>query len=256
MNIKPEIIEILKQSSIEKISDSFILRLPDTKLDRTTYLEVNKVLEALGGKWNKKSKGHVFSEDPSQSFSTVIDEKKVIVPKDDYEFFPTPKNIITKMIELSGICHNDKNLIVLEPSVGEGAILSQLIDFMDESTKFVTIDKNPKVEKIINSSFPKAFHVTADFCMTWPSIKYDRILMNPPFSNSQDIDHITHAFDLLKEGGVLVSVCSESPFFNSHKKSKAFLKLIEEHGESIKLPEGSFKSSGTMVKTRLVVLRK
>ena len=36
--------------------------------------------------------------------------------------------------------------------------------------------------------------------------KYDRILMNPPFEKLQDIDHVRHCFDQLKEGGVLVAV--------------------------------------------------
>ena len=30
---------------------------------------------------------------------------------------------------------------------------------------------------------------------------YDRILMNPPFEHGQDVDHVEHAFNLLKPGG-------------------------------------------------------
>ena len=35
------------------------------QLDRKLYLAVNKVLDRIGGKWNKKAKSHVFDADPT-----------------------------------------------------------------------------------------------------------------------------------------------------------------------------------------------
>lgn len=35
-----------------------------TTLDRSQYVAVNKALETMGGKWNKKQGGHVFTFDP------------------------------------------------------------------------------------------------------------------------------------------------------------------------------------------------
>ena len=32
------------------------------QLDRSDYKELNKVLEGLGGKWNRKEKAHIFPE--------------------------------------------------------------------------------------------------------------------------------------------------------------------------------------------------
>src|SRR5204862_5173800 len=34
-----------------------------TQLERKTYLDTNKVLERIGGKWNRKQKGHVFEDE-------------------------------------------------------------------------------------------------------------------------------------------------------------------------------------------------
>ena len=48
--------------------------------------------------------------------------------------------------------------------------------------------------------------------------EYDRIVMNPPFEAGQDIDHVRHAFQFLKDGGRLVSIMSPSPFFREDKK--------------------------------------
>ena len=44
-------------------ADGNLLYLPSVQLDRKTYTEVNKVLENMGGKWNRKVKAHVFAED-------------------------------------------------------------------------------------------------------------------------------------------------------------------------------------------------
>ncbi len=49
------------------------LYLPEGQLDRATYQAVNKVLESIGGKWNRKAKGHVFVDgDPAELLDNVI----------------------------------------------------------------------------------------------------------------------------------------------------------------------------------------
>lgn len=89
--------------------------------------------------------------------------------------------------------------------------------------------------------------------------EYDRILMNPPFEKGADIDHVKHAYSLLKPGGRLVSIMCEGPFFRSDSKSEEFRNWLEEvGGTNEKLPDGSFLASenSTAVNTRLVVIDK
>ena len=64
----------------------------------------------------------------------------------------------------------------------------------------------------------------------WTAIQYDRILMNPPFENGQDIDHVRRAFDFIKPGGRLVAIMSEGPFFRSEKKATDFREWLTEVG--------------------------
>jgi 16S rRNA G1207 methylase RsmC len=85
---------------------------------------------------------------------------------------------------------------------------------------------------------------------------YDRILMNPPFSKQQDIDHVLHAWKFLKPGGRLVAIMSGGTDYRTNKKAVAFQNLVAEHGHIEPLPEGSFEESGTGVNTVLVVLDK
>ncbi|APU86911.1 hypothetical protein [Clostridium botulinum] len=90
--------------------------------------------------------------------------------------------------------------------------------------------------------------------------EYDKIIMNPPFERNQDIEHVLHAFSLLKPGGKVVAIMSEHPFFASDKKSQKFREWLENQEESFskKLPSGSFLESdrSTGVNARIVTVRK
>ncbi|EOT15910.1 hypothetical protein L346_02662 [Pseudomonas aeruginosa MSH-10] len=90
---------------------------------------------------------------------------------------------------------------------------------------------------------------------------YDRIVMNPPFSKGRDIQHVQHAYSLLKPGGRLVAVMSEGAFFQSNKAAENFRAWLDGLGAtSERLPEGSFMDPALPVNTgvnaRMVVIDK
>lgn len=90
---------------------------------------------------------------------------------------------------------------------------------------------------------------------------YDRILMNPPFSDGRDIQHVRHAYGLLKPGGRLVAVMGESAFTNQNKRATEFREWLESvGGTDEKLPEGTFLDPSLPVNTganaRMVVIDK
>jgi len=90
--------------------------------------------------------------------------------------------------------------------------------------------------------------------------KFDTVLMNPPFERiegvgAQDAAHVQRAYDMLAPGGRLVAIMGEGVFFRSYKQETLFREWLEERGATvIELPEGAFKQSGTMVRTRMVVI--
>ena len=85
----------------------------------------------------------------------------------------------------------------------------------------------------------------------------NRVVMNPPFTRHQDIDHVRHAYDLLDAGGVLVAIMCESTFSRSDKKSVEFRDFLGSvYAQTIKLEPGAFRESGTDVVTRIVKIRK
>ena len=90
---------------------------------------------------------------------------------------------------------------------------------------------------------------------------YDRIIMNPPFSNRRDAEHVRHAYDLLKPGGRIVAIMGEGVFFGQDKKAQDFRDWLDSvGGTSEKLPEGSFMDPSlpvnTAVNARMVVIDK
>lgn len=168
-------------------------------------------------------------------------------------FFPTPRPVINQMLEYAGIEATHR---VLEPSCGKGDILDSLRDSHPEATRHA-IELNRTLADVLSA---KGHDVEFGDFLTHQAV-YDRIVMNPPFEDGQDIDHVRHAFDLLSPGGRVVSVMCEGPFFRSDAKSQAFRDWFQElGGESYELPADAFQGAeafrATGVRTRLVVLDK
>ena len=113
MKISDEILDILSQCRVEKN----ILFLPTGRMDRQTYLAVNKVLENMGGKWNRKAQGHIFeaNDNPAERLETVLSTREISDLKEEFQYFHTPRPIAEMMC---GIAELDKSSHVLEPSIG------------------------------------------------------------------------------------------------------------------------------------------
>lgn len=220
-------------------------------LDRQLYLRTNKVLEAAGGKWNRKEKAHIFDAEAAQRIDQIILTGDVVVPKDDYEFFPTPPAVVELVIDLADI---QEGMYILEPSAGMGALAIPAY----YSATGVTVDTFELMPK--NNDFLRALGLgvtgdPTDFLSITPKPQYDRVVMNPPFGRQADIKHVNHALNFLKPNGLLVSVMASSVTFRSNKLTSDFRKKIELHGGYIEeLPEGAFKESGTMVNTVVAVI--
>jgi len=229
------------------------------QLDRKLYTAVNEVLTRIGGKWNRKAKAHVFDEDPTFKLDNVI-ECGVLDPKVKTGYFPTPPEIVDKMIELADI--NFTHLI-LEPSAGQGHIADRICEFADMRRRSIVVCEI--LPENINILEEKGYFPQGDLFeyfqkCDYQNIRFDRIIMNPPFAPpaQADIDHVTVAFNLLEDGGRLVSIMSSGVTFRNNKKTVDFRdKILSKHCTHLEhLPEGSFKSSGTMVNTIIVRLEK
>ena len=241
MKIEQNILEIIEQGNT--VDNLYFL--PNQQLDRKTYLNVNKVLDCLGGKWNRKAKAHVFESDISGLIDDVLLTGEVIAPKDEFNFFETPPDIVNQLIKLAEV-HIGHTC--LEPSAGKGAIASKLRELAGSISIVTCIELNPdNVRILLDIGYPV---YEGDFLRYPVAGEFDRIVMNPPFTKQQDIQHVEQALVYLKKGGTLVSVMSAGVMFRQNKKTLAFWDKVKEYDyEVIELPSGAFKVSGTMVNT-------
>jgi predicted RNA methylase len=147
------------------------------------------------------------------------------------------------MIELAGIQEGDR---VLEPSAGTGNILRAI----DVPAHIVAVEINRALADALPAHLATEV-IQGDFLqVTAEQIaeKADRVVMNPPFANGADIDHILHAFDFLRPGGRLVAICANGP------RQAAQLRPLAESWEE--LPADTFRDQGTNVRTVLMTITK
>jgi len=237
--------DVLRVIADAAINDTVLL-LPG-QLERHLYLRVNRLLEAIGGKWNRKRGGHVFKEDPTDLVESLVLTGRYTRP-DNYGFFPTPAPLVERLLEIADL---RPGLSCLEPSAGDGAIAAPVAERVGPENLVAVelLDRN--VETLRRRGIRV---IQGDFLTYRPEQPFDRVVMNPPFSRQADIDHVWHAWSLLRPGGRLVSIMSASITFRDNRKTQAFRELLEQHGQLTPNPEGSFRTSGTMVNTVTIEL--
>jgi hypothetical protein len=190
MKIKNEILDILAECRVE----GNVLFLPEQQLERKTYEAVNKCLVNIGGKWNRKAKGHVFDFEPSEALENLILTGETEDMKKAFQFFPTPRDVAEYLCDLAEL---DGNSVVLEPSVGRGdladAVWERGIDYL------CGVELNPEMTPYLADK-PYVCITNTDFLAFAQEIRegkvrkmWNRVVMNPPFSKQQDIDHVRAA---------------------------------------------------------------
>jgi len=180
-------------------------------------------------------------------------ESQLIGTREAGRFF-TPKAVAEQVVDAADIRPGMK---VLEPSAGKGD-LADAIKAAEPEADLSTIEIRSNLREILELKGHKS--AGNDF-LELKDGDYDRIVMNPPFENGAEMDHVRHAYELLKPGGKLVSIMSEGPFGRTDKKATEFREFLSEvGGESEKLPDKSFTGAGTItqtgVSTRLVTIEK
>jgi predicted RNA methylase len=245
--VPQRVLGILSAAAIE----DGVLKLTCGRLDRKDYMAVNKVVEAMGGKWSRKRGGHVFDRDPSGALDRVLLTGEVADGKREFQAFFTPAEVAGRLVEWAGVRRGD---LCLEPSAGAGSILALLPD----ASHYCEIQQD-LVARLQADGRARGYRlVGADFLAYEPGEAYDRVVANPPFTLQQDVKHVSHMIDCCKPGGRVVSVMSAGVTFRQDGRTLAFReKLAGCAGHRIvELGRGAFKESGTMVSTVAVIANK
>lgn len=181
----------------------------------------------------------------------------------DPEFFPTPTEVLTRMLQpwlekydvgRYKAKEEMRNYTILDPSAGSGAMLKyveQLFTYGEEPTLHA-IEVNPDMQPLLREQFTL---VHDDFLTFQSDVRYDLILMNPPFSNGDA--HLEKAWNVMQHGHIVCLLNAET-IRNPHTKRRQWLvDLIEQHG-SVEYIGPAFKYSQrpTEVDVALVRLQK
>ena len=227
--------------------------IPDELKTLTTAGGIRSVYGGNGHKLHNSLMAFSNPDAERVSKEDELEEKRLEVALRSYDdYFPTSMRWLQdKMIEAADIQQGD---IILEPSAGTGH-LAQAIRAAYPENKLICIER--VWDFVVILELQKFDTIHGDFLEG--NERADVILMNPPFTNMADIEHVYHAFEQLNPGGRLVSIMSVAPFFNQQKKAAAFRQWFSENGGHMeKLREGAFKDSerSTGVATVMIVMRK
>ncbi len=258
VTITPEVRAVLERGAW---AEGGTFHLPEGHLERPLYEACDKVLRALGGKWDRKARGHRFAADKRQALDDALNSGVAVDQKRTLEQFFTPAEIAEQVCDAAGLSPND---YVLEPSAGAGAlVLPAMRRGCHVSAVEIDPDLASRLKADVEGQFDRMrFGIAVGNFLEWvpryPQREdFDAVVMNPPFGRGADIAHVTRALHFLRPGGVLAAIMSPHWTFAKDSVSQAFRGLINEHSHDwTPLPEGSFRASDTGVSTGILTIRK
>lgn len=243
--------------------DGLAYRLPEGQLDRKDYMAVAAKLGLVGGKWKGgKVKAFLFASDARKAVEKLL-AGPVVSEKKEFQFFATPADIAYRMAVLLNLQEGNT---ILEPSAGQGALVKavrQVQHSLGITQEEIDVFEAMPTNLCFLEEMDGINVLGTDF--TDPSAtenhRWDRIIANPPFTKNQDIRHILRMMELLKPGGILVAISSEHWTFAQDRESNDFRTLwldLMARGVASweQLEAGTFKESGTGIRTRLLTYTK
>ncbi len=242
--------EVLQACTVEGMT----VKLPSVQLERKLYQDVAKSLQLIGGKWQGgKVMAFVFPQNPADLLNQISSGDKRNIKK-EFQFFATPSHLATKLVDYANI--DSPDLMILEPSAGQGAIVKAILDKEPDSIVhgFELMDINRTfLDKI------KDFVLLGNDFLKEPKAyqQFDRIIANPPFSKNQDIDHIIQMYLCCKKGGRIVTIAGRHWQIGQERKCQQFREWLNEIGaQVIDIEAGEFKESGTAISTVIIIIDK
>lgn len=238
MILTDEVKDVLSRATV----DGNVLYLPEEQLDRKLYEAVNKALTNAGGKW-KTRVGHVFPSNAAPKLAAMLGTGVSVDEKKRDQAFFTPDDLADHVAELADVRGCD----VLDPEAGRGALVRACL--RAGAARVYAVEHNKEYGQEIEGA--TAVYSGYDFLELtelWGGRLFHRIVMNPPFTKNQDIQHVRHALQFLAPRGVLVAILL------NNQTRKGFQKLVVEYDPEIEeIDRGAFKASGTDVPT--IILR-
>ena len=175
------------------------------------------------------------------------------------DFYPTPEDLISRM--LSRYSREDlSGMTILEPSAGKGDIADFILGRTDHyygrsETRARNIhccEIDPDLRRILSD---KDFRMVADDFLSYSGggILYDLIIMNPPFSKG--VEHVLHAWDILKAGD-LIAILPSEVFRNPYTEQRKLLaRVIQDNGGEVEDAGKAFEDAERKTSVEVSIIR-
>ena len=151
--------------------------------------EASRILVSIGAE-RQQDGGFVFDYNPASALREIV-ASGCIPDRVAHQFYPTPLKIAEMAVEMAEITDTDT---ILEPSAGHGAIANLL------PVNQTTCVEISAVHCAILEA--KGFNTCKDDFINWGmlkkanGIKFDKVVMNPPYSEGRWKMHVDAAWDI------------------------------------------------------------
>lgn len=177
---------------------------------------------------------------------------------DNKDFYPTPENLINKML-----CDIDFKMIhsILEPSAGSGNI----VEAIKKKEKFYSstynkvnydidcIEADQNLQSILKG---KNFRVVYNDFLTYDTMKeYDIIIMNPPFSNG--CKHLLKALEMQqRNGGAIVCLLNAETLKNPCTNDRQYLqRKLTEYNAKVEFIQDAFMDAERKTAVEIALIK-
>lgn len=177
---------------------------------------------------------------------------------DNKDFYPTPQNLIDKMLD--GL---DWKMIhtILEPSAGKGNIVEALKKKESFNNRWYTtiklnidcIENDTNLRAVLKE---KNFRVVHDDFLTYDTMKeYDLIIMNPPFSNG--CKHLLKALEMQqRNGGAVICLLNAETLKNECNNERIMLnRMLEEYNADIQYIQDAFMDAERKTNVEIALIK-
>ncbi|PLI49382.1 DNA modification methylase [Klebsiella pneumoniae] len=170
---------------------------PDSSLQKAQIEDLERTLRFIGGV--KERGSWLFPYEPTATFDSIV-SMGLIPEVKSHQFYPTPASIAQYVAQILKCTPTDR---VLEPSAGRGDLLA----FLNATPENVTcVEISPLFCDILSA---KGYDVHNKDFVDWSKqlpYDYDKIAINPPYSEGRAKEHTLTALNHLSEDGMMAAV--------------------------------------------------
>lgn len=198
--ISLEIREMLAEKAKNSRNNVIYVSPPSAayNLTQSTHDELISIIEYLGGVKTGLTE-YSFGYDIKPVMFELA-RRGTLPEQVTHQYYPTPVELADQVYEMAEIEPHHR---ILEPSAGMGNLLASVQD----ASKVSCVEISPLHCAILKA---KGFSVDEGDFLTKSLGTFDRILMNPPFSEGRAVAHLQHALKHLNSSGILVAILPAS----------------------------------------------